>query len=148
MNYCDNGNTTFIGNKFTHQNKCQIRFYYIFNKTLYILLIALCLNNDVIYRTVLPSLVGGAISYVIANSGATYNTQKKHCYYILPGIFMKHMMNDQRISTVQMHNASKSTSLLRIHSIKETRFCRANQKLSILNNCWLHMIIQNKLRMK
>jgi len=48
--------------------------FYIFNKTLYILLIALCLNNDVIYRTVLPSLVGEAISYVIAYSGATNNT--------------------------------------------------------------------------
>jgi len=52
------------------------RILLYFNKTLYILLIALCLNNDLIYRTVLPSLVGGAISYVIANSGATANTQK------------------------------------------------------------------------
>ena len=63
-----------------------------FNKTLYILLIVLCRNNDVIYRTVLPSLVGGTISYVISDSGATYNIQ--HCCYILSGIFMKHMMND------------------------------------------------------
>ena len=80
MNYCDNGNTTFIIKEFTHQNKCKIMFYYILNKTLYILLIAVCLNNEVIYRTVLPPLAGGAISYVIADSGATYNTQKKHCW--------------------------------------------------------------------
>jgi len=73
----------------------------------------------VINRTVLPSLVGGTISYVIADSGATYNTQKKHCCYILPGIFMKHMMNDKKISTVQTHSASKSSSVLRIQSIKE-----------------------------
>jgi len=96
-------------------------FYYILTKTLYILLIAVCLNIDVIYRTVLPPLAGGAVSYVKADSGATYNTQKKHCCYILPGIFMKHMMNDLKISTVQMHNASKSTSLVRIHSIKDAR---------------------------
>jgi len=76
IHFLGNGNTTFIRKEFTHQIKCSIGFYYIFNKTLYMVLIALCLHTDLIYRTVLPSLVGGAISYVIANSGATYNTQK------------------------------------------------------------------------
>jgi len=121
MHYCDNGNITFIKKELTHGNRCKIGFYCIFNNVLYILLKALCLINDVIYRTVLPSLVGGAISYYIADSGVTYNTQKKHCCYILPGIFMKHTTNNKMISTAQLHNASKSTSLLRIHSIKDAR---------------------------
>ena len=47
-------------------------FYCISNKTLYILLIALCLINDEIYRTVLSFLVCGAISYYIADLGVTY----------------------------------------------------------------------------
>jgi len=136
--------------QFTLHNKCKMGFYCIFNKTLYLSLIhvTLCLINDVIHRTVLPFLVDGAISYYIADSGVTYNTQKKRCCYILPGILMKHTTNKETICTVQMYNSSKSTWHLRIHSIKETRFCRANQKLSILNNCWLYMIIQKTLWMK
>ena len=150
MHYCDNGNTTIIRKEFTHYNKCKMGFYCIFNKILYRVLIhvAFCLINNVIYRTVFPFLVDGAISYFIADSGVTYNTQKKRCCYILPGIPIKHMTNKETTCTVQMYNSSKGTWQLRIHSIKETRFCRANQKLSILNNCWLYMIIQNKLRMK
>jgi len=65
MNYCDNGNTTFIIKEFAHKNKYKIRFYYIFNKTLYILLIALCLNNDVIYRSV---AIPGRQSHQLCNS--------------------------------------------------------------------------------
>jgi len=81
-------------------------FYCIFNKTLYLLLIhvALCLINDVINRTMMPSLVGEAISYYIADSIVTYTTQKKHCCCILLGISMTHISN----FTVHMYNSSKT----------------------------------------
>ena len=128
----------------------EMRFYCFFNKTFYIILLAFCLINDVIYRKVLPALEGEAISYYIADLGVKYNTQKKHCCQILPGKSIKHMTNDENIGTVQIYNASKGTSLLRIHGIKETRFCRASQKLSFFNNCWLYMymIIKTILQMK
>jgi len=121
MHNCDNGNTTFIRKELTHSSRCKIVYYCIFNNFLYILLISLCLINDEIYHTVLPPLVGGAIRYYIADSGVTYNIQKKHCCYILPGIFMKHMKTDIKISTAQLQNAAKSTALLRLNSIKNAR---------------------------